>query len=111
MAQRASAAGLHGHSAVGGELSEVYTTTYLFNFLIIIFKYACCGLNSAEDYIRIARAPPASCCKESNCINPLNLYLTGCLPKVEEAFADEAAVTKYHEYGLLAFGVSKLKLS
>ncbi|XP_014088562.1 protein late bloomer [Bactrocera oleae] len=65
--------------------------------------YACCGLNSAEDYLRIARAPPASCCKESNCINPLNLYLTGCLLKVEEAFADEATVMAYQQYGLLAF--------
>ncbi|XP_053965141.1 protein late bloomer-like [Anastrepha ludens] len=65
--------------------------------------YACCGLNSAEDYIHIARAPPASCCKEANCINPLNLHLTGCLPKVEEAFADEAVTTAYYEYGLLGF--------
>ncbi|XP_011178820.1 protein late bloomer [Zeugodacus cucurbitae] len=73
--------------------------------------YACCGLNSAEDYIRIMRAPPASCCKDSNCINPLNLYLTGCLPKVEEAFADEATVTSYHEYGLLAFACLILLLT
>ncbi|XP_067634265.1 protein late bloomer isoform X2 [Eurosta solidaginis] len=65
--------------------------------------YACCGLDSAEDYIRIARTPPASCCKDSNCINPLNLHLTGCLPKVEEAFADEAITTTYYEYGLLSF--------
>ncbi|XP_017472876.1 PREDICTED: protein late bloomer [Rhagoletis zephyria] len=65
--------------------------------------YACCGLNSAEDYIRIARAPPASCCNDGNCINPLNLHLTGCLPKVEEAFVDEAILTTYYEYGLLGF--------
>ncbi|XP_004533750.1 protein late bloomer [Ceratitis capitata] len=73
--------------------------------------YFCCGLNSAEDYIRIARAPPASCCKESNCINPLNLYLVGCLPKVEEAFADEATTTLYHEYGLLFFACLLLLLT
>ncbi|XP_037951600.1 protein late bloomer-like [Teleopsis dalmanni] len=67
--------------------------------------YSCCGRNSPEDYITIQRLPPASCCVDHNCINPLNLYITGCLAKVENSFSDEEIIMKYNEWGLIGFDI------
>ncbi|KAH8372767.1 hypothetical protein KR009_004576 [Drosophila setifemur] len=71
--------------------------------------YTCCGRNNAQDYLEIPywnRTVPNSCCKENNCVNPLNLYVDGCLAKVEEAFSDEATTSRYLEWSLLGFDVS-----
>ncbi|KAH8267151.1 hypothetical protein KR018_012558 [Drosophila ironensis] len=76
--------------------------------------YHCCGRNSGQDYLDIAfwnRTVPTSCCKDANCVNPLNLYVHGCLEKVEEAFADEATTSRYLEWGLLGFDVVILLLA
>ncbi|KAH8279073.1 hypothetical protein KR026_001020 [Drosophila bipectinata] len=76
--------------------------------------YSCCGRNSAQDYLEIPyynKTVPSSCCKDNNCVNPLNLYVSGCLVKVEEAFADEATTSRYLEWGLLGFDVVILLLA
>ncbi|XP_030387447.1 protein late bloomer [Scaptodrosophila lebanonensis] len=73
--------------------------------------YNCCGRNGADDYVKIGRLPPSSCCKDSNCINPLNLFTTGCLTKVEDAFADEAQTRQYYEWGMLGFDLIILVLA
>uniref|UniRef100_A0A1A9V2S3 Tetraspanin n=2 Tax=Glossina TaxID=44049 RepID=A0A1A9V2S3_GLOAU len=73
--------------------------------------YACCGRDSAEDYVNIGRSPPSSCCKDSNCINPLNVYITGCITKVEAAFADEVLTTQICEWCLLGVSLVILLLA
>lgn len=73
--------------------------------------YECCGRNSSDDYFQINRPTPSSCCKAGNCINPLHIYATGCLIKVEEAFADEAFTTEISEWCLLGLNIVILVLS
>ncbi|XP_001360181.1 protein late bloomer [Drosophila miranda] len=76
--------------------------------------YSCCGRNSAQDYLEISywnASVPNSCCKDNNCVNPLNLYAVGCISKVEEAFSDEATTSRYLEWGLLGFDVVILSLA
>ncbi|KAH8254228.1 hypothetical protein KR032_009001 [Drosophila birchii] len=76
--------------------------------------YGCCGRDSPQDYLSIQyynQTVPSSCCKELNCVNPLNLYTDGCLKKVEEAFADEGSTTTYLEWGLLGFDLVILLLA
>jgi len=38
-------------------------------------------------------------------VNPLNLFVQGCLSRVEEAFEDEQSTLSYFEWGLLGFDV------
>jgi len=38
-------------------------------------------------------------------VNPLNLFVQGCLSRVEEAFEDEQSTLSYFEWGLLVFDV------
>ncbi|EDW46701.1 protein late bloomer [Drosophila sechellia] len=81
---------------------------------IIQKTYYCCGRDSAQDYLDIKfwnNTVPSSCCKDDSCVNPLNLYLRGCLEKVEEAFADEATTLGYLEWGLLGFNAAILSLA
>ncbi|XP_037828461.1 tetraspanin-6 [Lucilia sericata] len=73
--------------------------------------YECCGRNSFADYGRINRQLPSSCCKDGNCINPLNVYVTGCLTKVEEAFSNESLTTEISEWCLLGLNIIVLVLS
>lgn len=73
--------------------------------------YKCCGRNSSDDYTKIGRPTPSSCCKDNNCINPLNVYDTGCLAKVEDAFANEAFTTEISEWCLLGLNIVVLVLS
>ncbi|XP_043655411.1 protein late bloomer [Drosophila teissieri] len=81
---------------------------------IIQKTYNCCGRDSAQDYLDIKfwnNTVPNSCCKDDSCVNPLNLYLRGCLGTVEEAFADEASTLGYLEWGLLGFNAAILLLA
>ncbi|XP_068147125.1 protein late bloomer [Drosophila tropicalis] len=81
---------------------------------VVQATYLCCGRNSAQDYLNISHwndSVPASCCKDNNCVNPLNLYTTGCLTKVEDAFADEAKTSRYFEYTVLGFDLVILLLA
>lgn len=81
---------------------------------IIQKTYSCCGRESAQDYLDIKfwnLTVPSSCCKDNSCVNPLNLYVQGCLSRVEEAFADEATTMSYLEWGLLGFDAVILLLA
>ncbi|KAH8348478.1 hypothetical protein KR084_007845 [Drosophila pseudotakahashii] len=76
--------------------------------------YSCCGRESARDYLDINfwnSTVPDSCCKENSCLNPLNLYVDGCLKRVEEAFADEQNTLGYFQWGLLGFDAVILLLA
>ncbi|KAM8711859.1 hypothetical protein ACLKA7_012378 [Drosophila subpalustris] len=76
--------------------------------------YSCCGRYGAGDYFTIGHrndTVPSSCCRSNNCVNPLNVYNEGCLSSVEKAFADEAATTRYCEWGLLGFDLIILALA
>ncbi|KAH8371789.1 hypothetical protein KR093_008848 [Drosophila rubida] len=76
--------------------------------------YSCCGRNGPGDYITIGHrndTVPSSCCRGSNCMNPLNVFTEGCLSSVEKAFADEAITSQYCEWGLLGFDLIILALA
>ncbi|EDV59740.1 protein late bloomer [Drosophila erecta] len=76
--------------------------------------YQCCGRDSAQDYLDIKfwnDTVPSSCCKGGSCVNPLNLYVKGCLSQVEEAYADEATTLAYLEWGLLGLNAAILLLA
>ncbi|XP_016957875.1 23 kDa integral membrane protein [Drosophila biarmipes] len=68
--------------------------------------YHCCGRDSPKDYLNSHfwnNTVPSSCCKDNSCVNPLNLYVQGCIARVEEAFADEQSTLSYFQWGLLIF--------
>ncbi|XP_073845951.1 tetraspanin 42El [Musca autumnalis] len=73
--------------------------------------YECCGKNGPDDYLLAGRITPSSCCKDSNCINPLNIYVTGCLSKIEEAFSNEALTSQISEWVLLGLNSVVLLMS
>ncbi|XP_017077493.1 protein late bloomer [Drosophila eugracilis] len=76
--------------------------------------YHCCGRESAQDYLNIKywnNTVPNSCCKENSCVNPLNLYVQGCLARVEESFSDEETTLSYLKWSLFGFNAAILLLA
>ncbi|XP_016940369.2 protein late bloomer [Drosophila suzukii] len=76
--------------------------------------YSCCGRESPRDYLNNQfwnNTVPNSCCKNDSCVNPLNLFVQGCLSRVEEAFEDEQSTLSYFEWGLLGFDAVILLLA
>ncbi|XP_075167043.1 tetraspanin 42El [Haematobia irritans] len=73
--------------------------------------YECCGRKGPDDYLLMGRITPPSCCKDSNCINPLNIYMDGCLAKIEQAFSNESLTTQISEWVLLGLNIVVLAMS